>query len=151
MDKETTVGAGVGVGGEIGCLIFPILIGGALLWFWGQPDGFSARVRYSWQYDVPQANVQWISDPNAPTECDWDRAPLGGKGCHYMRGLHFDYGRGDVRLEPIDERQPYHVGEPIRPTLRHVYISWTKVTENRGGLVMTDDQINSFPDAGNSK
>jgi hypothetical protein len=58
-------------------------------------------------YHVSLSQVS--SDPK-PTNCEWDYAPLGNKGCHY-------------------EKQVELTREPVGGSVTSVWITWNKVTE----------------------
>ena len=62
----------------------------SILWFllfcWGAwgvlSDAWHSKARYSMQYNVDSDHV-FVNDE--PTDCNFMRAPLGTKGCHYDR------------------------------------------------------------------
>jgi len=71
--------------------------GASILWFflfcWGAwvllSDAWYRKIRYSMQYEVDYDHV-FVNDE--PTDCNFMRAPLGTKGCHYDRILSARYG-----------------------------------------------------------
>lgn len=70
----------------------------SMLWFllfcWGAwvllSDGWHSKARYSMQYEVDYDHV-FVNDE--PTDCNFMRAPLGTKGCHYDRIVQTRYIR----------------------------------------------------------
>ena len=63
--------------GGIGFLIF---VGWSV--FSVLPNKWTDPIRYSLEYDI---NWKQVESESKPTECDWGRAPLGGKGCHFEK------------------------------------------------------------------
>jgi hypothetical protein len=62
-----------------GCLVLlvPAAAVGGFAW-WVAPDKYT----YAIEYDVNSDNV-FVE--KKPKDCDWDHAPVGGKGCHYKK------------------------------------------------------------------
>lgn len=81
------------VGGSV--IIFLAVLG----WYWLSyalaylmPDNW--QLKYVVMYGAP---VKDISIETKPTSCDWGRAPMGDKGCHYEKVVHVT--RWDVSEE----------------------------------------------------
>jgi len=65
---------------KLGCLLW-VLLGGVVILLW---LGWNSKLRYAIQYG---ADFDRITISDAPHDCDWDRAPLGNKGCHYKKDV----------------------------------------------------------------
>ena len=52
----------------------------AFLWFTVGREAWYSKLRYVIQYSVPYGEV---TKANEPHDCDWLRAPLGDKVCHF--------------------------------------------------------------------
>jgi hypothetical protein len=87
----------------VGCLILLVILG-ILAWVvWNiTPDSTKYRIIY--QLDSEHVDVE-----NKPADCDWGRAPLGDKGCHYQK-----------QVAPLKNEK----GVVIK-----VYVMWEKVKD----------------------
>jgi hypothetical protein len=95
-------------------------------------------VWYAAEYGVSTDRV--YIDPE-PTDCDFWRAPLGVKGCHYEKlvvGHHAEgSGTADYRYDSktdqlIDLRTNEVAREPLRPSkprFDSVFVSWIKKSD----------------------
>lgn len=88
----------------LGTLVGLAVLGGmaAAIWFWIVPD----KYRYAVEYDVPSEKV-YVQDK--PHDCEWEKAPLGNKYCHFER-----------RVAPSMND---------KGVVTEVYINWDKVAE----------------------
>jgi len=128
-----------------GCLTwFALIIIFALVIWWLLPDSLTDKVRYSNQYDVPMSQVK---RETRPSNCDWDFAPLGKKGCHYEKVVTGSNSSGDRVAgtdapvfstdvntgKPIvsyDQRKTWQLApEGMSTNVTEVDISWTKVDD----------------------
>jgi hypothetical protein len=64
------------------------LVWGVLIWIavvtW-LPDLWNSKLRYAWWYGV---NADQVTIEKKPADCNFFRAPLGGKGCNYNRQVN---------------------------------------------------------------
>jgi hypothetical protein len=71
--------------------LFLVLIG---IWVWdGLSSAWHSKFRYSSQYGVQPENVFVDKEP---TDCNFMRAPLGTKDCHYERIITARYVRTEI-------------------------------------------------------
>jgi hypothetical protein len=64
--------------GLIVLLVVAVISG--LVWLAFQPNGTTDRLKYAAKYGVNLENVTVLPTPH---DCDYDKAPLGNKECHY--------------------------------------------------------------------
>ena len=57
------------------------------------PDSWTDKTKYSMEYSISSDQVQ---RSDRPTDCDWDHAPLGGKGCHYKKTVSAYNSKGEL-------------------------------------------------------
>jgi hypothetical protein len=132
-----------------GCLSGLVILGvlGLIAWFI-LPARWTNPILYGLKYGVNADQVHWNDEP---TDCDWDHAPLGSKGCHYKKTVSAynadgrlvagddapKYGRDVKTGRPIisyDEGKtwtlmPEDAPNPVDLTAKRVEIGWTKVTD----------------------
>jgi hypothetical protein len=75
---------------NLGCWV-PITLA-AIVWFF-LPASWFWHLWYSVEYSVATDQVDWKAKPS---DCDWGRAPLGEKGCHYEKTVTAFNAAGDV-------------------------------------------------------
>jgi hypothetical protein len=86
-------------------LAFFCVCGGLLFWFFFPA---TAEIQYyAIRYDVSSEGVHYLPKPH---DCDFDKAPLGNKECHYDR-------------EVSVEENPSHT------QVTGLYVGWKKVQE----------------------
>jgi len=106
-----------------GCLLWVLLGGVVILLWWGQ----NSKLRYAIQYGV---DFDRITIEDAPHDCDWDRAPLGNKGCHYKKDVVVIKVRTDstgARLVSYDEGKTWTFTTADSPVTSSVTIYYEKV------------------------
>jgi hypothetical protein len=114
--------------------------------FWSfAPVSWTNAIWYSVQYQVAPTEVHTT---NKPSDCDWNRAPLGTKGCHYKAVVRALNATGDLVAgdDAPKYRKDDRTGNPIiswdggktwnwssapnpNPTVKTVRVEWVKVTE----------------------
>jgi hypothetical protein len=87
----------------------------AVIWFLILPESWADPIWYGFKYDVGTDQVHVSAKPS---NCDWNWAPMGNKGCHYDRVVTA-YGANGA---PI----PYAMQAPY---IQRVEVNWIKVTE----------------------
>lgn len=100
----------------------------------GWDDLWHSKLRYAWSYNVTseQVNIE-----KKPTDCNFFRAPMGGKGCHYdrqvntvrVKTVYLDFQRGSVNHVSFDEGKTWTVDDANPPTKPLVAVSWVKVED----------------------
>lgn len=98
----------------------------------GLSDLWQSKLRYAWWYNVSSDQV---TIEKKPTDCDFFRAPLGDKECHYERRVstvrvkteYLDFQRGSVNYVSFDNGKTWNVDPANPPTKPKVMISWEKV------------------------
>jgi hypothetical protein len=108
------------VWGVFGPLLFAIILGGGVL-VW--TAGGIQKVLLSFKYGAKPGD---ISIEDKPHDCDFIRAPLGDKGCHYDPVVASGYNSAGVLVMVM--------GKPVSPEYRtfpltRFTVSWVKVTE----------------------
>lgn len=100
------------------------------------PDGW--RIKYVIRYLTP---YEHISIEERPTLCDWSRAPLGNKACHYeknIRSVMWDKSKDGMAISSDDEgitwKKTWIEGTPAdvlgaKLPLKNIIVSWTRVEE----------------------
>jgi hypothetical protein len=86
--------------------IFWVAVVLGVIW-WMLPSSLTDPINYQVQYDVSRDHLFLTPMPH---DCDFDKAPLGNKECHFKKVV--TVGHNDANL-------PYKVTD--------VYISWEKV------------------------
>src|SRR5262249_8320141 len=96
---------------DFGVLLVGVGVLALIAWFvWILlPDNWTAKIRYSVEYSVSTDHVHWS---NPPTNCDWSRAPLGDKGCHYRKTVSAYNSKGDL----VGGEDPSENSAPIYST-----------------------------------
>ena len=74
-----------------GCL-FSLVALGLVVW-WILPSRWTNPLLYSIEYGVSTSQVQWNDQPS---DCDFSRAPLGYKGCHYKKSVSGFNAAGNI-------------------------------------------------------
>jgi hypothetical protein len=121
-----------------------VLLGGAGWYF--APNSWTDPIRYSTQYKV---NYSQVYRRDKPSDCDYDFAPLGKKGCYYQKVVGAYNAAGDLvggdnapkydhdrqTGKPIisyDDGKSWAWAVAVTPddlTIKTVRIGWTKVKE----------------------
>lgn len=70
------------------------------------PDGITEPIKYMLLYQV---EIDHVHVSKKPSDCEWEHAPLGDKGCHYMK-----------RVNAIEDKN----GETT-----DVFVSWEKAQD----------------------
>ena len=86
-----------------------------------------AQIRYSAQYNIPWKSVAVYAEP---TDCDFIRAPIGSKPCHYDRQVEVmplgtETGTGR-RIISFDNGKTVTYPDKDHPA---VIVSWQKIEE----------------------
>jgi hypothetical protein len=122
-----------------------LFILGLIAWFFA-PDSWTNAVWYTAKYSV---NINQVHTSNKPTDCDWTRAPLGNKACHFkatvtaynaegfpVRGDGAPkFGHDTKTGKPIVSYDngnnwdwlPAYAGQDL--TIKTVEVQWEKVTD----------------------
>jgi len=111
---------------------------------------WDSKLRYAFQYG---ANYSDVTKDQKPHDCDWLKAPIGDKECHYdmkvlvaeIRSTDQKTGRSIISYDEgrtwtwnpdatLDASRPapetgYHPSPGTYPTRKIIYIVWLKVTE----------------------
>ena len=121
-------------GSVLGAIVALII---AWLVILGLGDLWHSKLRYAWWYNVSSDQV---TTEKKPTDCDFLRAPLGDKGCHYDREVTVIR----VKTEPdprgtlaspgipyvsFDDGKTWVVDTSNPLTKPQVLISWEKIHE----------------------
>lgn len=93
-----------------------------------------SKMRYSWWYDV---NYDRVTVEKEPRDCNFFRAPMGDKGCHYdrqvstvrVKAVYLDFQRGSVNQVSFDEGKTWVVDDAKPPTKPQVIVSWERVED----------------------
>lgn len=94
------------------------------------------KLRYSAWYSVEPSQVQQSQD-KPPSDCDFLKAPIGGKSCHYDKTVTYEHiiTKRDINTNrPIvsyDEGKTWSWNDgdyPVSPS-KTVYVSWQKIEE----------------------
>jgi hypothetical protein len=112
--------------------------------------GWNSKLRYAFQYG---ANYDDVTKDQKPHDCDWLKAPIGDKECHYdmkvlvteIRSTDQKTGRPIVSYDggiswvwnpdaTLNTSSPaaeadYHPSPGNYPIRKIIYIVWLKVTE----------------------
>lgn len=119
-------------GSALGAIVAVIV---AWLVILGLSDLWHSKLRYAWWYN---ASSDEVTIERKPTDCDFLRAPLGDKECHYERHVtsvrvrtdSSDPARGTVNYVSFDGGKTWTVDTANPPTKPQVLISWEKI-ENK--------------------
>ena len=113
-----------------GCLIIVVVV--ILVSIYG-PDLCYSKLRYSLMYSLDDKQI-WIQDK--PHDCDFLRAPLGRKECHFNRTVMITRTAKSAKGDPIvswDDGKHWQsyspdAGEtvPEANTVRSVSVGWDK-------------------------
>jgi hypothetical protein len=137
----------------IASLIFVLGFLGLCAWIF-LPNSWTNVIWYSWtnaiwygvQYSVP---FDQVHTSNKPSDCDWRRAPLGRKGCHYKATVQGFNAAGNLVAGEYAPKYGNDVrtGKPIVSsdggktwiwsladaipdrTVKTIRVEWVKVTE----------------------
>ena len=129
----------------IGAISILFLIGIGCGFFFLLPNKWTDPIWYSLQY---QADWNQVETESKPTECDWGRSPIGGKGCHFKKTVYALNAAGErVGGDDAPQYGQSTTGKPIvswdngktwdwysesaAPDMRvaRVLITWIKVTD----------------------
>jgi hypothetical protein len=105
-----------------GCLVWVVLLAGALVWYWG----WESALRYSLQYNV---ELSQVSVETKPKDCDFLHAPLGQKDCHYEKVvsiLRFGRNPAGQPIVSYDDGQHWWLNNGGPESGGKVDVSWTK-------------------------
>jgi len=116
---------------SLGAIVAWVIV--AWLVFEGLDGLWHSKWRYSWSYSVDPAQVTM---EKKPTDCDFLRAPLGEKECHYERQVstvrvmtkELEFLRS-VNYVSSDDGKTWTVDTASPPTQPQVLISWEKVED----------------------
>jgi hypothetical protein len=128
---------------EGGALVALIFLGVAVYVF--VPGSWINALWYGVQYKVAFSEVH---TSNKPSDCDWSRAPLGNKGCHYKAVVGAYNAAGDLVAGDYAPKygKDIRTGDPIISydggktwrwssvadpdlTVKAVRVEWVKETE----------------------
>ncbi|MGD1073064.1 MAG: hypothetical protein ABSB15_23340 [Bryobacteraceae bacterium] len=93
-------------------------------WIW------YSKLRYAIQYTTPYSQV---SKDKEPHDCDWLKAPLGDKECHFEIQVNTVRTARNAQGQPIvsfNEGETWVLDEATPPTKSQVFISWKKVAKD---------------------
>ena len=111
--------------GVLGCFIaiYPLIIESAF------PDNW--EIKYSLLYGTPYVHVD-----DKPTLCDYERSPVGKKGCHYEKTVFITLWEKSTDGNPIisyDDGKTWNVFTPpagaVIPS-KHIEITWYRKDES---------------------
>lgn len=103
-------------------------------------DIWYSKLRYSIEYGVSYGKV---SKPDEPRACNWFKAPIGDKVCHYeirvhtVREAHDQNGKsitsydGGATWTASDGSELGYIPVPANPTVTSVNITWGKINEDQ--------------------
>ncbi len=94
---------------------------GIALWFL-IPNG----LKYSLIYGVSRDHIHWAI---RPTDCNWSRAPLGEKACHYERQVLVYNAKGEIVGGENIEKHGEKLDVPPSEKATEVRIEWVKVED----------------------
>lgn len=98
----------------------------AAIWFVGALD---SKFRYQVQYST---NSEMVILGKEPADCDFFRAPLGEKDCHYEKAVLVTiYALDPQTGRPVvsyDERKSWQWNDGGPKEGTRVYVTWHKVT-----------------------
>jgi hypothetical protein len=107
----------------------------AIWWFafLGLSDLWHSKMRYAWSYDVSSDQV---TIEKKPKDCNFFRAPMGEKGCHYdrqvntvrVKTVYLDLNRGSVNYVSFDDGKTWAV-DTNPPTKPRVEVSWERIED----------------------
>jgi len=116
-------------------LTWPLFV----LILWGPcRDAWYSKFRYSIQYQIPSSK---IVKENEPHDCDFLKAPIGNKVCHYEIRVSTVRTAFDTHGKPIisfdeglkwfssEEPERPYAEVPIRPVVSTVSLTWEKVED----------------------
>jgi hypothetical protein len=117
--------------------------GGWLPWILGSyiaylliTGAWHSKVRYFVQYGLPQGpNWDQVTKEKAPHDCEWLKAPLGEKYCHYDAVVSSGRISKDSKTgNPIwssDDGKTWSWYDATNPSrvMPHVYVGWEKVED----------------------
>ena len=93
-----------------------MIIVGIGIWVWWAGGIYKAGL--SFKYWIPPDKIFVDAEPH---DCDYNRAPLGDKGCHYAPVVVAENGFG---------RFGGNTGRPmITSGIEKLFVSWVKVTD----------------------
>jgi hypothetical protein len=110
---------------------------GAMIWLtisvW-LPDMWLSKTRISWWYGV---SADQVTLEKKPADCNFFRAPLGSKGCHYdsqvsaiqVKTNSSNPARYAVNYVSFDDGKTWNVDDAVPPTKPQVIVSWEKKEE----------------------
>jgi hypothetical protein len=98
------------------------------------PEIWYSKIRYSWSYGV---STDQVTIEKKPTDCDFLRAPLGSKDCHYDRQVsaievktdNSDPAKYPVNYVSFDDGKTWVVDDAVPPTRPQVLVSWNKIED----------------------
>jgi hypothetical protein len=123
-----------------------LIIVGLFAWFFWVPYSWTNAVWYAVKYRV---SIDQVHTDDKPSDCDWGRAPLGNKACHF-KAVVTAYNAAGVVVGGDDAPKYGHdskTGQPIvsyddgktwawlpasaipDPKIKTVTIRWAKVTD----------------------
>ena len=94
------------------------------------PD--NSELKYAFLYRTSLANVALL---DRPTDCDWDRAPLGNKACHYKKSVSTRQWAKSTEGKPIvsdDNGKTWTQSTPdswVNVPSKYVFVSWDKIED----------------------
>jgi hypothetical protein len=88
-----------------GWVFWLVVCGGLIVWFFVLSDSSKNAIWYGATYGVSTDKVRTFG--NKPHDCDWGRAPLGTKGCHY-----------EADVKAYDAAGELVGGDDVPPSLR---------------------------------
>jgi hypothetical protein len=107
--------------------VFGLVIwGGLIVWVFVLSDSSKNAIWYGATYRVSTDKVHTFG--NKPHDCDWVRAPIGDKGCHYEADVRAYDAAGEI-VGGNDVPPRYGKdGKPVKPSRLEVW--WRKVKED---------------------
>ena len=120
---------------EAAFLLFCIWLFVAILGYFSHAPWVN-RIRYSAWYNVEPSKVKQTED-KPPSDCDFLRAPIGSKGCHYDKSVKLEHiiASHDTNTNrPIvsyDEGKTWAWNDGDYPVSagKTVYVGWQKIEE----------------------
>jgi hypothetical protein len=123
-----------------------LIIVGLFAWFVLLPYSWTNAIRYAIKFKVA---VNQVHTDDKPSDCDWTRAPLGNKGCHFKAIVNTFNAAGESlggddapkyrrdsktgkAIVSYDRGKTWDSWEGPIPDMqvKSVEIWWDKVTEN---------------------